>query len=445
MPTLATQSLIDLLNPDMNGGSYRHVNLCPGLDFVFVMPPASAADGAHTGRLGEGVRLFSDATLSGFAIEEVSDSGSVPFLSASNSTPFGVLLIAGQLVKGGKQNRGVSTDILVMAGQTAKIPVTCVEQGRWNGRPGERFRAAGVEPISIRSAKFRGVCHSRRSDRGFVANQGEVWQDIHQMSACLRAPSASSDLVSSLDEIKARRHAHRGGDRDRIVDRVPGHPGLDAEIEHLERRVRLTSEQARSLLELMSESLGSGDIDEIMRRRRELDGVLRELGVVQTELDRARRMRGERGHAGRAITHEQLARVDEAAQGAAGMLVFFNGEFLAGDLFANPEWFARFYGDLRDSALMSWDMVSERSAQRGDAMDPDASTKARAMARSVVNDALRGTWVDRPAAAHGRAQMLEHPFLESAMLADAEGAPLHVLIGAKHTPEILRERPHTRR
>ena len=146
-----------------------------------------------------------------------------------------------------------------------------------------------------------------------------------------------------------------------------------------------------------------------------------------------------------AVTHEQLTKADNAAAGAIGMLAFFNGEFLAGDLFANPEWFARFYGDLRDSALMSWDMVSERSAQRGDAMDPDASTKARAMARSVVNDALRGTWVDRPAAAHGRAQMLEHPFLESAMLADAEGAPLHVLIGAKHTPEILRERPHTRR
>lgn len=444
MPSLATLRLIDLLNPDMNGGEYRHVNLCPGLDFVFVTQAPSAASIGAGGRLGEGVRLFSDPSLTGFTVEEVSTSGSVPFLNATNSSPYGVLLIAGQLVKGGKQNRGISTDIFVEAGQSAQIPVTCVEQGRWNGRPGARFQAAGVEPISIRSAKFRGVSHSRRADRGFAANQGEVWQDIDQMSACLRAPSASGDLVSSLDEIKSRRRDDRRMNREPGVAPAPIDPGLEAQVEHLERQVRHASRHAQHLLEMMSSVLSSGDIEAVMSRRRELDALLRELGITQTELERVRETRGVQGRAVAPIARDHIEQADKAAEGALGLLVFFNGEFLAGDLFASSEWFARFYSDLRDSALMSWDMVALRCAQHGHEMDPEASAKARTMARSVVNDALRGTWIDRRAAAHGRAQMLEHPFLESAMLSDGEGAPLHVLIGAKNTPEILRGRANPR-
>jgi len=41
--------------------------------------------------------------------------------------------------------------------------------------------------------------------------------------------------------------------------------------------------------------------------------------------------------------------------------------------------------------------------------------------------------------------LLEHPYLESAVLGGREGSPLHLLVGTKQQPEILRtnndERP----
>lgn len=422
MPTDTLHNPVDILNPDMNGGRYAPISLCPGLDFVFLHGSAPSADASK-------VRLFGDPLLEAFSIEETSESGSVPFLRATNNTTFDVVLIAGQLVKGGKQNRGVNTDILVCAGQTAQIPVTCVEQGRWSGRPGSRFQHGGVEPINIRSEKFRGVSAARRDSASFCADQGGVWNEISHMSRSLHAQSAGNDLLSSLEQVKGRRRSSTSA--------TTAHPGSGADVEHLERRLAEAQGESMQLLDLMRLCIQDGMLDALAENRRRLDRVLREINTLQADLDRARDAR-HGGPSGLTPTHDQIQKADEAAKGALGMLAFFNGEFLAGDIFANPEWFAKFYGDLRDSALMTWDMVAMRSAERGRTMDPQSGTKAHMMARSIVNDALRGTWADRAAAAHGRSQMLEHPYLEGASLADNAGMPLHVLVGSKRTPEILR-------
>lgn len=436
MPTETLRNAIDLLNPDTNGGHFTTVSLCPGLDFVFLHSGRSAAGagaGSAPADLAAKVRLFGDPLLEAFSIEETSASGSVPFLRATNNTTFDVVLIAGQLVKGGKQNRGVNTDILVCSGKTADVPVTCVEQGRWNGRPGSRFQHGGVEPISIRSEKFRDVSSHRRRSEGFHADQSAVWNHIGHMSLSLRAPSASHDLLSSLDQVKSRR-AHRAPS-----DAPHGDAGANAiaELELLERRARMLQDEAQHMLERMRSLLGRGEFDAVGDHRHRLDRLLSEIGDVQREIESLRRQRGAAG-GGPTVTTDMLAKADEAARGAIGLLVFFHGEFLAGDIFAKSEWFATFYGDLRDSALMTWDMVAMRHASPGRQMDAGSAEKAHATARSVVNDALRGNWHDRPAAAHGRAQLLEHPYLEGASLADNDGTPLHVLVGSKRTPEILR-------
>ena len=444
MPTETLRSPVDLLNPDMNGGRYTPISLCRGLDFVFLHGGTTATPsgtGSPSADLAAKVRLFGDPLLEAFSIEETSASGSVPFLRATNNTTFDVVLIAGQLVKGGKQNRGVNTDILVCAGQTAQVPVTCVEQGRWSGRPGSRFQHGGVEPINIRSEKFRHVSSNRRSESGFHADQSKVWSDIGQMSNCLRAPSASGDLLSSLEQIKGRR-GRRTEDERRLEGPSAnrdenGNMDLDMELERLQHQTRMLQDEAQHTLERLRGIVAQGETELMNDHRLRLDHLLRELLNSQREVEHLRDLRISRGNAP-TVTSDMIAKVDAAARGAMGMLVFFNGEFLAGDIFAKPEWFATFYGDLRDSALMTWDMVAMRHATTGRQMDAASAEKAHATARSIVNDALRGSWTDRPTAAHGRAQLLEHPYLEGASLADTNGTPLHVLVGSKRTPEVLR-------
>ena len=69
-----------------------------------------------------------------FRITEVSEGGSVPFLRAENNGSKPVLILDGEELVGGKQNRIVNTTIIILPGKVMDIPVSCMEAGRWNRR-----------------------------------------------------------------------------------------------------------------------------------------------------------------------------------------------------------------------------------------------------------------------------------------------------------------------
>ena len=64
-------------------------------------------------------------------VQEVSEGGSVPELLVDNMGDIRVLFIEGEELVGPKQNRILNTSILVAAKSKTKIPVSCVEHGRW--------------------------------------------------------------------------------------------------------------------------------------------------------------------------------------------------------------------------------------------------------------------------------------------------------------------------
>jgi hypothetical protein len=67
-------------------------------------------------------------------VGEVSEGGQVPYLTVENTGKVPVLILEGEELVGGKQNRIVNSSILVLAGSIIKIPVSCVESGRWDNR-----------------------------------------------------------------------------------------------------------------------------------------------------------------------------------------------------------------------------------------------------------------------------------------------------------------------
>jgi hypothetical protein len=138
------------------------------------------------------------------------------------------------------------------------------------------------------------------------------------------------------------------------------------------------------------------------------------------------------------IDSAALDAADEAAKRASGLLVFANGELLAGDLFAQPGWFASVYGDLRESALATWELLSHRAARRGIPMRDNTATLANDTARRILDDTFAGSWVERRAVAHERAFLLEHADIESAVVGTGDGTPLHLLVGTRTAHTLLR-------
>ena len=106
------------------------------------------------------------------AVQEVSESGSVPELLVENKGDIRVLFIEGEELVGAKQNRILNTSILVAAKSKTKIPVSCVERGRW-GYKSKSFGSSGSHsPSKLRYALKASVTSSlaefgtRHSDQG---------------------------------------------------------------------------------------------------------------------------------------------------------------------------------------------------------------------------------------------------------------------------------------
>ncbi len=74
-------------------------------------------------------KAMADKTL---VVEEVSREGSVPTLLVTNHLEKPVLILEGDLLIGGKQNRLSNSSVLIPKKTKMPLPVSCVEHGRWH-------------------------------------------------------------------------------------------------------------------------------------------------------------------------------------------------------------------------------------------------------------------------------------------------------------------------
>ena len=163
---------------------------------------------------GEGhQQRFQDYMLACEAIEaellkitEVDESGSVPELLAVNDADRPVLLIDGEELQGAKQNRILNTSVLLPPKSKKRIPVSCVEEGRWS-QVSPTFRAGNYAPSSLRQRKSRDVQHSLRARGRAESDQGAVWDSVaeHIEAHAAQSPTrAMSDAMGTLGEALER-------------------------------------------------------------------------------------------------------------------------------------------------------------------------------------------------------------------------------------------------
>jgi hypothetical protein len=75
---------------------------------------------------------LADALQQGLLTITERPQATVPELEAASTAPIPVLLLNGEQVVGGLQNRVLNATILLAANAVSHVPVTCVEQGRWS-------------------------------------------------------------------------------------------------------------------------------------------------------------------------------------------------------------------------------------------------------------------------------------------------------------------------
>ena len=128
---------------------------------------------------------FAEAVQRGATVTELAGEASVNDLHVHNPLDVPVLLYEGEEVLGAQQNRTFDISVLVAARSELRVPVSCVEHGRWDGkRHAEPFAPAPQAAYpALRRAKNEQARTQVAAGGEARAAQGAVWAEVAAKAA----------------------------------------------------------------------------------------------------------------------------------------------------------------------------------------------------------------------------------------------------------------------
>jgi hypothetical protein len=176
-------------------GPFTHKNLT-----IFLVHGKNVFEGKNFITLTEAmtekkVVVYETKTVNELAIENLSDQD--------------IYVQAGEIVKGGQQDRMIGVDLIV-PGKSGKMPIAafCVEHGRWSGRGNERTTvfSSSSDAVTTKSIKLA----AKRS-----SSQGEVWKSVtvaqdklsQNVGTRVNSDVSASSLQLSVENTKVRETA----------------------------------------------------------------------------------------------------------------------------------------------------------------------------------------------------------------------------------------------
>lgn len=136
----------------------------------------------------------------------VRETGTVNSLEIENIGDRDVFIQAGDIVKGGKQDRVLSVD-MVLGPKSGAVAIAsfCVEQGRWQKRGNEKADSFASSTTSLPSREMKLAAAkpiAGNAPRAAAEPQQEVWRGVQKMQSkladTLGAPAAAAASPSSL-------------------------------------------------------------------------------------------------------------------------------------------------------------------------------------------------------------------------------------------------------
>ena len=127
-------------------------------------------------------------------ITETGSSGVVNTLQVENTSNDTIILNCGEVIKGGKQDRVIESDmVLYPKSGKKKLPVFCVEQGRWS----PDSRADGKSFTGYYNFSSAGLRKVVAKDK----QQGAVWSKVSEINSANQTVN-STDAYTRLEESK---------------------------------------------------------------------------------------------------------------------------------------------------------------------------------------------------------------------------------------------------
>jgi len=146
-------------------------------------------------------RAFADAVALGALVKERDDGASVRELVVENPTGGALLIFEGEEVTGAQQNRTFDVSVLVARDSAVRVPVSCVEAGRWDGRRHhEHFAPASQTAYpSLRGMKRSGANRALAAGMAAVPSQSAVWAEVSDRLAEHQVASPTSAMADVYD------------------------------------------------------------------------------------------------------------------------------------------------------------------------------------------------------------------------------------------------------
>lgn len=118
-------------------------------------------------------------------INEMATGQEVNRLTVRNLAKKPLLLLSGELLLGGKQDRVVAKDTVVPPGEEMAVPVFCVEHGRWDGKTTKFDYSESMAPQSVRRMATFG-------------SQQQVWDEVGEYNKKANVDSDTSSVRGGL-------------------------------------------------------------------------------------------------------------------------------------------------------------------------------------------------------------------------------------------------------
>ena len=125
-------------------------------------------------------------------VREVSEEGSVGSLLVNNGGDRAVLFLEGEELTGAKQNRVLCSSVLIAGKTQTRIPVCCVQRGKW-AYSTRQFTTGSCCPPTLRF-----LLKQRTQGRRY-GSQEAVWREIRRKHQATRTHSEKENMSDTLE------------------------------------------------------------------------------------------------------------------------------------------------------------------------------------------------------------------------------------------------------